>query len=221
MTDALLAYQDDGCPHLPGGPPPPGLSRAALHAELAGIDNYLWRIATGLYRQCEYMGLTPDDLPDMHAEGVIGALESGARFDPARGTKFTTYATFLARRRVVDWLRTRLHAGFRVPGRRNGRIRPLFVFSLGAAADLESPLDVPAPVPDPAPEFPADFWADATRGLDARSRLVVLRRFRDGRTLGDVGAELGLTQERVRQIQNRALARIRDTRPDLQSLIAG
>lgn len=50
--------------------------------------------------------------------------------------------------------------------------------------------------------------------LDARERLVLTRRFGlDGAepvTLDDVGEEIGVTRERVRQIQNRAIERLRD-----------
>ena len=51
--------------------------------------------------------------------------------------------------------------------------------------------------------------ARAVGRLDRRSRQVVQHRFgvagRDPRTLQDVGDELGLSRERVRQIEARAL----------------
>lgn len=47
------------------------------------------------------------------------------------------------------------------------------------------------------------------RTLDARSRLVLERRYFDNRTLDEIGAELRLTRERVRQIERRALRKLR------------
>jgi RNA polymerase sigma factor (sigma-70 family) len=55
--------------------------------------------------------------------------------------------------------------------------------------------------------------------LNPRMRLVITRRFGlDGqppRTLEQVGDELGITRERVRQIESRALAELRSQAPQL------
>ncbi len=50
-------------------------------------------------------------------------------------------------------------------------------------------------------------------------RVLVLRFGLDGegpRTLEDIGAELGVTRERVRQLESRALRELRNTAPDLE-----
>jgi RNA polymerase primary sigma factor len=62
--------------------------------------------------------------------------------------------------------------------------------------------------------------ARALCGLDERMRQVVERRFGlDGsppQTLEELGTELGITRERVRQIETRALRQLRLAAPDLQ-----
>jgi RNA polymerase primary sigma factor len=62
--------------------------------------------------------------------------------------------------------------------------------------------------------------AEALQLLKPRMRLVLTRRFGlDGeqpKTLEQVGAELGVTRERVRQIETRALRELRQTAPGLQ-----
>jgi RNA polymerase primary sigma factor len=61
--------------------------------------------------------------------------------------------------------------------------------------------------------------ADALEGLNPRMRLVIARRFGlDGqppRTLEQVGNELGITRERVRQLESRALRELRSQAPQL------
>jgi len=55
--------------------------------------------------------------------------------------------------------------------------------------------------------------ARALRTLDAREQMVLVLRFgldaEPPRTLSDVGAHLGITRERVRQIETRALGKLR------------
>jgi RNA polymerase primary sigma factor len=62
--------------------------------------------------------------------------------------------------------------------------------------------------------------ADALRVLNPRMRLVLARRFGlDGehpQTLEEVGASLGITRERVRQLESRALRELRTVAPALQ-----
>jgi RNA polymerase primary sigma factor len=62
--------------------------------------------------------------------------------------------------------------------------------------------------------------ADAIARLAPRmQRVLVLRFGLDGegaRTLEDIGAELGVTRERVRQLESRALRELRNSAPDLE-----
>ena len=62
--------------------------------------------------------------------------------------------------------------------------------------------------------------ATALAGLAPRmQRVLVLRFGLDGegpRTLEDIGAELGVTRERVRQLESRALRELRNAAPDLE-----
>ena len=62
--------------------------------------------------------------------------------------------------------------------------------------------------------------AEAIDRLNPRMKHVVLRRFGlDGRppqTLEEVGQEMGITRERVRQLETRALKELRTVAPGLQ-----
>ena len=78
-------------------------------------------------------------------------------------------------------------------------------------------------------ERPDDAFADSARGkeltlaldgLNERMRHVLELRFglsgQKPRTLEEVGAELGVTRERVRQLESRALRELQTTAPDLR-----
>ena len=62
--------------------------------------------------------------------------------------------------------------------------------------------------------------AEAVERLNPRMKHVVVRRFGlDGQppqTLEEVGADLGITRERVRQLETRALRELRTVAPGLQ-----
>lgn len=47
--------------------------------------------------------------------------------------------------------------------------------------------------------------------LDDREKQIIMGYFRDGKTLKDIGEELGITSERVRQIKNKAMDGVRST----------
>ncbi len=67
--------------------------------------------------------------------------------------------------------------------------------------------------------------ADALSSLNPRMRLVLARRFGlDGeppQTLEEVGHSLGITRERVRQLESRALRELRNVAPALQLYLRG
>jgi RNA polymerase primary sigma factor len=104
---------------------------------------------------------------------------------------------------------------------------------------IEDPISLEAPVGDGESEYSdliedvnaelpeevtaegmrSEELADALTRLNPRMRLVITRRFGlDGqapRTLEQVGSELGITRERVRQLESRALRELRAQAPQL------
>ena len=61
------------------------------------------------------------------------------------------------------------------------------------------------PAPDP---FAAEALTDALASLTEQEAAVIRGRFWDGKTLRQIGQELGLTRERIRQVEAEALARL-------------
>lgn len=201
-------------------------------------------------------------LADRVQEGNLGLIKAVERFDPAHGTRFSTYAVWWIRhaitRALVDRGRTvripaHLHAIFtKVRAARSeleGRLgRPARISELAAAVDLPvgkvrtaieamSLRSVTLEATDgdddqppwgdrlgtPAPQAEIDSHIDARRsevlacralaGLGEMERDILRRRFALGgvprMTLEALGQHYRLSRERIRQIQNRALAAIR------------
>lgn len=166
------------------------------------------------------------EFTDLVQAGRTGVLKAKTKYDPAFGTAFSTYATFWilqSMRRLVQnegsTIRIPVHA--QVTRRKNGQASSFYLrHSLDleiepkrGGADTLNLLDVLCPVEadDEAPDKGAleRKVQAALMRLPTRERSVlVVRFFRDG-TLKDAGAEFGVSRERARQVEARALAMLK------------
>ncbi len=185
----------------------------AWAAVQTGLNYVSW-----LARDFRYSGVPREDL---EAEGRLGLFEAALRFDPSHGAQFLTYASFWSRRRMQTFVARHARV-VRRPASRTGHGRdrddvsldqPVSEGSSVSWADLLVDQKNPRPLDAMVGAEDAALITFAARELPPQWRTIIVRRFGlDGgpaMTLAAVGETVGLSRERVRQIEQKAMARLR------------
>ena len=209
-------------------------------------------------------------MSELVQEGHVGLLEAAARFDPDRGVRFSTYATWWIRASIQDYIlrnwsivrsgtsssQKALFFGLRRLRARLARMEPglpdrvLFdriANAVGVSAADVARMDARLAAPDQSLNAPVSeredgpggerqdllisdaplqdqtvggmidgerhsrWLREAMKALDPREREIIERRrlHESGATLESLGDRLGVSKERVRQIETRALAKLK------------
>ncbi|MDJ0950981.1 MAG: sigma-70 family RNA polymerase sigma factor [Alphaproteobacteria bacterium] len=187
--------------------------------ELANSHLRLVASVAGKYRR---FGLPRNDLMQ---EGVVGLMQAASRFDPDQGVRFATYAiwwiqasirAFVARNTSI------VHNGSRLNVSRLANERgPDQSLDAPTSADSDMSLEDMLVDDGPTPEETAieindrtawaAWMAEALQTLTEREqRIIRARHLREkSTTLAELGEEFGISKERVRQIEKKALRELR------------
>jgi len=142
------------------------------------------------------------DLFALISDGNISLIRAVDKYDFARGFKFSTYASWAI---MKNFTRT-------IPGEHRHQDR----FRVGLGEVFESAEDVRTDQHEleDAQSRHEGIVAQILQHLDVREREIITRRFglvhgQEPLTLKQVGKLVGVTKERVRQIEVRAMAKLR------------
>ncbi len=142
---------------------------------------------------------------DIDQSAWLYATGAARRFEPERGIKFSTYA--------VHYFR----AGLQKLTRFRKKLVPIHkAISLHAVDDEDRGID-PAnhrrDCADPGLHlWCSDDYSEQRRCLPIRERIILYLRTVEGWVLEDVGDAMGMTRERVRQIETRAVNKLAEFR---------
>jgi RNA polymerase primary sigma factor len=158
-----------------------------------------------LARQYKSDILSTDDLI---SEGTIGMMKAAQKYDPQRGKPFVTFAAPYIRQAIEQAI-SRLDT----PTDMRSTDESLPRGSRNNYTLLNVLEDKGSPRADAASEqMLSDDMLRGLGRLDERQQAVVCRYFgidRERQTMAEIGQELGLKRERVRQIRNQALRKLK------------
>jgi RNA polymerase primary sigma factor len=139
---------------------------------------------------------------ELVSDGNISLIRAAEKFDFARGNKFSTYASWAI---MKNFART-------IPNEHKlkDRFRTSHSEMFGTTEDIRTDQHL-----QESSQLRREAEVARILGqLDEREQQIIIRRFglspgQEPRTLKQVGAELGVTKERIRQIEARALHKLR------------
>lgn len=222
------------------------------------VESNLGFVAT-IAREYRRWGIPFEDL---FQQGTIGLMKAIERYEPDRGHRLVTYASYWIRaeireyvvrgyrivrmgttkreRRALRYYRTKRESDpsrlAAVSGLSEAEVEKLLPLLAGREASLEAPTHTGTPfgdrlaAPEPTPEdqLVLDDWQRRTRAAIDQAMAELLPRERhiahsrwfldDPMTLEELGRELGVSKERVRQLESRIVARLRDRLRDLDEM---
>lgn len=165
------------------------------------------------------------DIDELVQEGNVALVIAASKFEPERGFRFSTYAQYWITQRMRD-LVMKLHSVVKVPMSRESKStffkrRPFHDVSLETPIPEDDRtfgdfLVSDDPSPDDLAEMTIDAETAATalrqamRVLSPREDDIIRSRYlrEKPETLDSIGARLGISKERVRQLQLAALAKL-------------
>jgi RNA polymerase sigma factor (sigma-70 family) len=175
-------------------------------------------------RLCFYLSkkyaINEDEIFDLFQESVIGLLRAIDLIEPGRNLRFATYAFHWVRQSITRWIVTK-RLLIRLPVHRHDlpkEERPWVNTVSLDGQDSEGPYEliddtIRTPSSDLEGAEKTEIIRASLKTLNERHAAIVGLRFglngSDARTLEEVAQSYGLTRERIRQIEEKALVKLR------------
>ena len=161
------------------------------------------------------------DYKELISEGHVGAAIAAEKYDPTRGVPFLSYAMHWIAAKIRDYIRKSIRP-CGVIGTYHGEIPRAYCYDETDSDAEDNPILLA-----PAEQRLATSYSDETEDqliahddaewvtrrvlcLPRREQLIIIGRFWEERTLEDIGEEIGLSKERIRQLEVRALRLLRE-----------
>ena len=174
-----------------------------LYEQIVNTKNQIARCNLRLVVSIAKKRVTPDqNFFELVSDGNLSLLRAVEKFDYARGNKFSTYASWAIMKNFARTIPTEY------------RQRDRFRTSHDELFDMTQEKRANPTLEENMQQDRISKIQRVLRRLDDRERQIIVGRFgldhtQEPRTLKEVGAELGVTKERIRQIEARALSKLR------------
>ena len=174
-----------------------------LYEQIVDTKNQIARCNLRLVVSIAKRHVKPDqNFFELVSDGNLSLLRAVEKFDYARGNKFSTYASWAI---MKNFART-------IPGEYRQRDR--FRTSYDELFDLTQEKRSNPMIEENLQQDRISKIQRVLSRLDERERQIIVGRFgldhtKEPQTLKEVGEELGVTKERIRQIEARALSKLR------------
>ena len=174
-----------------------------LYEQIVATKNHLVRANLRLVVSIAKRHVSPDqNFFELVSDGNVSLLRAIEKFDFARGNKFSTYASWAIMKNFARTIPTEY------------RTRDRFRTSYDELFDATQETRANPMLEESAQRDRQQKVQRILERLDEREQAIIIGRFgldhrREPLTLKEVGAELGVTKERIRQIEARALSKLR------------
>jgi len=135
-------------------------------------------------------------LEDLRQEALFGIIEAARHFDPARNVKFSTYAVYWIKRRILTALSNESQTSLNAVELSNETLDKMESCQPLQPVQATGDEDI-LPLPENMPRL---------------ERTVLILSYQKQLTIKEIGEKLGISNEKVKQLRQKALRRMRAIR---------